>query len=131
MLGFIEIVWGQFDNPDEDTIDGSSSLIDTLYNIEDGYLNHGVSDESFDKAIAYLSQWDYGEAEEIIWDLNSRIGTKDDVIYRDAEGNVWDYWNVQHPPVAGTYLIAANSGLGYAALYAIIDSTGNDNNEGE
>lgn len=127
MLGFIEIVWGQFDNPDEDTIDGSSSLIDTLYNIE-GVVLHGITDESFDKAIAYLSQWDYAEVEEIIWDLDSRIGSRDDVIYRDAEGNVWDYWNVQHPPVAGTYLIAANSGLGYAALYAIIDSA---NNEGE
>jgi hypothetical protein len=130
MLGFIEIVWGQFDDSGYDEGINGKSLIDTLYNVE-GVVVHGITDESFNEAIEYLAQWDYAEVEEIIWDLNSRIGTKDDVIYRDAEGNVWDYWNVQHPPVAGTYLIAANSGLGYAALYAIIDSTGNDNNEGE
>jgi hypothetical protein len=121
VLGFIEIVWGHFDNEDN-LIDGVS-LIDTLYNVE-GVVLHGVTDESFDEAVDYLKAWDYGEAEEVIWDLSSKIGSDDDVFYRDADGDVWGYFNPQHPPVAGRYLITANAKRGYATFYAVIDSEG-------
>jgi hypothetical protein len=122
MLGFIEIVWGQFH--DDSEFGENRTLIDMLYNIEDGYVVHGGTVESFDKAVEYLKAWDYGEAEEIIWDLSSKIGSNDDVIYRDAEGNVWGFFNTAHPPVPGSYLITANPGLGDVTFWAVIDSEG-------
>jgi len=62
----------------------------------DGVVMHGPTDETIAEAVAYLSEWDYGD---------------DDNIRDNTGAGVWDTV-VTH----GDYVLIFNAGLGYVGL---------------
>ena len=78
--------------------DDATECLTEFLDIEDGYIIHGLTEESADAALDYLMQWEYGEGELTTWEP---WGTSDEVLVMDETRG---------------YVISWNSGLGYIAL---------------
>lgn len=81
--------------------DEGREVVDRLCNV-DGVVAYGATRETMEHAIDYLSQWDYGDENEVVETLGH--GTLDDV--------------VEH----GEYILAWNLGLGYVSLDRIVEA---------
>lgn len=73
-------------------------VTDALFNVE-GVVQHGATDESVAEAIRYLSDWEHEDLME--WSETAPWGSQDDTWEQDG------------------YVLAANSGLGYASLQLV------------
>ena len=82
--------------------DEASEIIDDLYNREstDSVLYHGADEESITRAVQTLTDWDYGDYDDV--SDSTGAGTSD------------DEWS------AGVYVLTANLGLGYVALSRVM-----------
>jgi len=86
-MKYVDIVFMQGDEGRE--------VVDRLCNVE-GILAHGATAESIAEAIEYLSQWDYGDDDNVRDDTGA--GTNDTTVEDD------------------TYVLSWNLGLGYVGL---------------
>lgn len=79
--------------------DEGREVVDRLCRV-DGVVAYGATRETVEHAIDYLSQWDYGDEQELVEMLSH--GTLDDV--------------VEH----GDYILSWNLGLGYVGLERVV-----------
>lgn len=75
--------------------DEGCEVVDRLCRVE-GVVAHGATDATIADAIEYLSQWDYGDDDNVRADLGA--GSRDEIVERDG------------------YVLTWNLGLGYVGL---------------
>jgi hypothetical protein len=94
MTKYMDIVFLQGDEGRE--------VADRLFTVE-GACAHGITAESAEEAVEYLSQWDYGDDDGELRD-ELPAGSNDAVIFADG----------------GEYVLTAHLGLGYVGLSRIV-----------